>query len=213
VFTGLIFERGTLQSMQTSGGVWRLGVEAPRLSRENVTVGDSVAVNGICLTVVEIAGAHFYLEAVSETQTRTTLDEWRIGQFLNLEPALKVGDRLDGHWVAGHVDGVARVCSIVPEGGARRVGFEAPPALAKYIAEKGSVALDGISLTVASLQPPHGFSVAIIPHTVGQTQAGAWRKGQNANLEVDLIARYLEQLGKFPAGGPLSLEKLRRAGF
>jgi riboflavin synthase len=213
MFTGLIAERGILASLQSQGAVWRLGVEAPRLMANGLRVGDSVAVNGICLTVVELRPPAFFLEAVAETRSRTTLPGWRAGEKLNLERALRLADGLDGHLVAGHVDGVATVAAVAPDGEARQVRLRAPRELMRYIAAKGSVALDGISLTVAALHPPDNFTVALIPHTLAETSGSAWNPGAAVNLEVDLIARYLERLGNFSPPDSLDLDKLRRAGF
>jgi riboflavin synthase len=213
MFTGLIAERGTLVSLRSEGAVWRLGVEAPRLVDSGLRVGDSVAVHGICLTVVELRPPAFFLEAVAETRSRSTLAGWRPGEKLNLERALRLADGLDGHLVAGHVDGVATVAEVASDGEARLVRLRAPRELMRYIAAKGSVALDGISLTVAALHPPDGFTVALIPHTLDETSGRAWSPGTAVNLEVDLIARYLERLGNFPPPDALDLEKLRRAGF
>jgi len=213
MFTGLISERGVVRQLQAQGMVWRLAVEAPRLLATGLRVGDSVAVNGICLTVVELRTPVFFAEAVSETLAKTTLGAWQVGDKVNLERALQLSDRLDGHMVAGHVDGVARVQSVQAEGEARRVRFQAPSGLMHYIAAKGSVALDGISLTVAEVLPGNGFEIALIPHTLSETTGQLWSAGSSVNLEVDLIARYLERLGNFSRPGDLSLEKMRGAGF
>jgi riboflavin synthase len=213
MFTGLIAEKGTLIRLQTSGTVWRLSIEAPGLTQENIRLGESVAVNGICLTVVKIQGRVFEVEAVSETQRKTTLAQWRTGDRMNLERALCLGDRLDGHWVAGHVDGVVHVHAVFPEGAARRIQFKVPHELFRYIAPKGSVALDGVSLTVAELRPPDVFSIALIPHTLAETTGEMWPVGCAVNLEVDLIARYVERLGGFSPASALTMGKLRSAGF
>jgi riboflavin synthase len=213
MFTGLIAASGKLARLQTAGTVWSLGVEAPELLQEGLRVGDSVAVNGICLTVVELRPPLFFAEAVAETRAKTTLVNWQVGAGLNLERALRLSDRLDGHLVAGHVDAVARVQNIFSEGPARRVRLQAPGELMRYIAAKGSVALDGISLTVAEVILPDAFEIAVIPHTLAQTTALTWAVGASVNLEVDLIARYLERLGNFSSPGALSLAQLRGAGF
>lgn len=213
MFTGLIAECGRLVKREATGTVWRLGMEAPRLVEDNLRVGESVAVNGICLTVVEVRPPFFSMEAVSETRDKTTLSNWAVGQKVNLERALRLSDRLDGHLVAGHVDGVARVQVVLPEGPSRKVRFQVPPELARYVARKGSVALDGISLTVAEIHTPSAFTVALIPHTLVKTTAEDWAVGAAVNLEVDLISRYLEQLGAPSEPGTLSLEHLQQAGF
>lgn len=214
MFTGLIAECGRLQAVQAIRGMMRLTVAAERTIAMGLKIGDSVAVNGICLTAVAVTEKSFTAEAVAETAARTTLAEWRAGAMVNLERPLAVGDRLDGHWVAGHVDGVAVVQAIREEGASRRVRLRAPAELSRYIAVKGSVALDGVSLTVAEVHEPDDFTVVLIPHTQCRTTLEALRCGRNVNLEVDLLARYLERLRRFPAESRgISLERLQSEGF
>lgn len=215
MFTGLISERGRLLGVQATAALVRLNISAPGILASGLKTGDSVAVNGICLTVVALdPGVQaFAVEAVPETAARSTLSAWRSGEQVNLERALVLGDRLDGHLVAGHVDGVAVVQAVVSEGASRRIRLSAPLELMKYIAAKGSVALDGVSLTVADLLLPDGFSVAVIPHTQALTGADAWTPGRKVNLEVDLIARYLERLQTPASGEGVSWDDLRSAGF
>jgi riboflavin synthase len=155
--------------------------------------GASVAVNGVCLTVERIEGGVFEATAIPETIARTTLGALATGSRVNLERALKVGDELGGHWVQGHVDGVGIVASVERERDGVRVSIESPEALQRFIAMKGSIAVDGVSLTVAGVSDP-AFTVALIPYTLEHTIASEYRKGTRVNLEVDLIARYLERL-------------------
>jgi riboflavin synthase len=214
MFTGLIQEIGRLDGRTTASGVHELKIWAPGLSGAGVALGDSIAVNGICLTVMKLATPHFHVEAVAETAAHTTLAEWRNGAALNLERALVFGDRVEGHLVSGHVDGVAQVQSVVREGNSRRVRFLCPPEGRLYIARKGSVALDGVSLTIAEWLPPDAFTVALIPFTLERTMLGSIAVGGRVNLEVDILARYIERLqaGPLPEGG-LTWERLRSAGF
>jgi riboflavin synthase len=160
---------------------------------EDVRPGDSVAVDGCCLTAVGIGAGAFTVEVVPETLARTTLGGWREGRAVHLERSLRVDQRLGGHLVQGHVDGVGEVVTAVAEGDGQRVRIALPPALSRYVAEKGSIAVDGISLTVARAGAAD-FEVALVPHTLAVTDAAAWTPGRRVNLEVDLIARYLARL-------------------
>lgn len=160
---------------------------------ENLEVGESIAVDGICLTAVEPDGARLVLDVSPETLRRTTLGERRAGDPVNLERALRLSDRLGGHLVTGHVDGVCRVARIQEQGPFVELHFSAPPALLRYVVEKGSVAVDGISLTVASCRAD-GFSVALIPATLKQTTLARRRPGDKVNIETDLLGKYVEKL-------------------
>jgi riboflavin synthase len=192
MFTGLIEEMGRVVALESRRGDRRLWIGARRVL-EDAAVGASVAIDGCCLTVVELAADRFLVEAVPETLDHTTLGEWRDGDAVNLERALRLDQRLGGHLVQGHVDGTGRVSRIVEEGGGRRITFEIPRGLARFVAAKGSLAIDGVSLTVASCADD-SCEIAYIPHTLAATTAGAYRVGERVNLEVDLMARYAARL-------------------
>jgi len=191
MFSGIVEETGVIREAREMGGLRRLFIEAQR-ALEGTRPGDSVAVSGVCLTVVELGSAGFAVELAQETLRRTAR-RWEVGQRVNLERALALGDRLGGHLVTGHVDGRARVVRINREMGAWDVWLEVPQELARYIAPKGSVALDGVSLTVAGVEG-NRFWVTLIPHTLEVTTLKELAEGDEVNLEVDLLARYLERL-------------------
>jgi riboflavin synthase len=188
MFTGLVREVGTVASMVDG----RLTIDAPETA-QGVGLGDSVAIDGVCLTVVAHDATSLSFDAVPETLNRTALGTLDHGSRVNLEPALRAGDPLGGHYVQGHVDGVGSVRSVDPEGDGARVRFEAPAALLRYIVEKGSIAVQGTSLTVASVDDT-GFEVALIPHTLQATTLGALEQEQRVNLETDVLAKYVEKL-------------------
>lgn len=188
MFTGIVRELGRVAA--SDGG--RLRVEAPETA-PGVAVGDSVAIAGVCLTVVETDGRELAFDAVPETLARTSLGRLAPGDGVNVEPALRAGDPLGGHVMQGHIDGVGRVRSVEPEGEGVRVWIDPPRELLRYCAEKGSVAVDGTSLTVAALDEA-GFALALIPHTLAVTTLGALEPGAEVNLEVDVLAKYVERL-------------------
>ena len=188
MFTGLVREVGTVASMQ--GG--RLTIQAPATA-QGVQLGDSIAIDGVCLTVVACDDSSLSFDAVPETLARTALGTLDQGSRVNLEPALRAGDALGGHYVQGHVDGVGAVRSVEPEGEGRRVRFDAPAELLKYIVEKGSIAVQGTSLTVAAVDDT-SFEVALIPHTLQATTLGELEPEQPVNLETDVLAKYVEKL-------------------
>jgi len=192
MFTGIVRERGRVASVEGDGNGIRLRLDAP-LTAAEVAIGDSVSLNGCCLTVVEAADGTLAFDAVPETLSRSSLDGLEAGTELNVEPALRVGDPLGGHYVQGHVDGVGSVRSVEPEGDGRRVWFDAPPGVLRYCVEKGSVAVDGVSLTIAELDES-GFAVALIPHTLAATTLGTLEPGARVNLEADVLAKYVERL-------------------
>ncbi len=193
MFTGLIQSVGTLLQREPRGGDVRLRIGTGTLPFDDVALGESIAVNGVCLTVIEFDVASFAVDASTETLALTTLGGLAIGAPVNLERAMLPTDRLGGHLVSGHVDGVGRVREVWPDARAQRWRFEVPAALRKYIATKGSICVDGVSLTVNGIDDD-GFEVALIPHTVAHTAFSATQVGDAVNLEVDLVARYVERL-------------------
>jgi riboflavin synthase len=211
MFTGIIEEVGTVQRMERRSGYQRTTVAALRVLG-GVKIGDSIALDGACHTVVDFDDTRFTVESVEETLRRTTLGKMQVGSPINLERSLKLGDRLDGHMVAGHVDGVGTVIRRSESTDNVVFEFEIPEALAPYIAEKGSIAVHGISLTVVSVTL-RTFSVTIIPHTLSITTLNNKRSGDVVNLEVDMIARYLERLTQFGYDGRLTEAKIQGMGF
>lgn len=193
MFTGLIEGVGVLVARESRGGDARLQVAAGTLPFGDVQLGESIAVNGVCLTVVAFDGASFAVDASSETLALTTLGQLAEGASLNLERAMKAGDRLGGHLVSGHVDGTGRVTQVWGDAGAQRWAFSVPGALSKYIAQKGSICVDGVSLTVNAADET-GFEVTLIPHTIAQTAFARTRISDAVNIEIDLVARYVERL-------------------
>jgi riboflavin synthase len=198
MFTGLIERSGSLEALPGNhlGATARIGCGA--LASE-LSIGESVAVDGVCLTVVRTGPGWFEVEITLETLSRTTLAGKAMGSALNLERPVRLSDRLGGHLVQGHVDGVGSLTEILPEGEGKRARVLAPDALRRYLVEKGSVALDGVSLTIAALRGAE-FEVALIPHTLRVTSLGDWRVGGTVNIEVDLVAKYVETLLKAYAG-------------
>jgi riboflavin synthase len=192
MFSGIVKSVGRVAAVG-GGAVRRLAIDTGGLSTAGWQAGDSVAVSGVCLTVVALADARFEADLSAETVARTTLGRLAPGSAVNLEPALRAADALGGHLVTGHVDGIAIVRDCQEAGGALRATLEAPAGLSRFIAEKGSVALDGVSLTVSRVSGCE-FVVDLIPHTRAVTALGALAGGQALNLEVDLVARYLERL-------------------
>jgi riboflavin synthase len=192
VFTGIVRELGSVDVVEGSGEGLRLVVRAPKTAA-TTGVGDSVAIDGCCLTATAVEGDTLTFDAVPETVSRTTLAGLRSGARVNVEPALRAGDPLGGHYVQGHVDAVGRVQSVEAEGLGLRVFVEAPQGVLRYCVVKGSITVDGVSLTVAELADD-AFGVAIVPHTIEATTLSALRPGQSVNLEVDVLAKYVERL-------------------
>lgn len=191
MFTGIVTDLGTVRAVTKAGDTrFELGTA---YDTDTVAIGASIACSGVCLTVIDKGPGWFAVEASAETLTCTTLGEWRPGSPVNLERPLTAGAEMGGHIVSGHVDGVARVVDRVPEGDSFRFVLEAPAALRKYIAPKGSVALDGISMTVNEVEDGR-FGVNVIPHTQKMTTFGALEPGGRMNLEVDMLARYVDRL-------------------
>jgi riboflavin synthase len=200
MFTGIVTALGTLREVQPIGGGhdMRLVIGVAPEFLEGAALGCSIACSGVCLTAVELAADSFCVDASAETLSKTTLGRWRAGTRVNLERSLKLGDELGGHLVAGHVDGVAEVLSATPENASVRWRFRAPRHLAPLIAAKGSIALDGVSLTVNEVDGAE-FGVNIIPHTAAVTSFGTLQPGDLVNIEVDTLARYVARLMEFRA--------------
>ncbi len=192
MFTGLVREVGTITSLEGGANGVRITIEAPETA-QGVQLGDSVAIDGVCLTVVAHDATTLSFDAVPETLSRTALGTLDQGSRVNLEPALRAGDPLGGHYVQGHVDGVGSVERVAPEGEGKRIRIEAPAELLRYIVEKGSIAVQGTSLTVAAVDDA-GFEVALIPHTLQATTLGTLEPEQPVNLETDMLAKYVEKL-------------------
>ena len=193
MFTGIIEGVGRLASLEHRGGDVRLTVDVGTLAFDAVQLGESIAVNGVCLTVIEYDARSFAADASNETLALTTLGALAVGDAVNLERAMRPTDRLGGHLVSGHVDGLGRVERIEPDARAQRWRFAAPASLLRYIAKKGSICVDGVSLTVNEVDDA-GFEVALIPHTVAHTRFAHTQVGDAVNLEIDLVARYVERL-------------------
>ncbi len=191
MFTGLVRGMGRIGAIERSGDGARVTIETPLVSE--LQTGDSIAVNGVCLSATALANGSFVAEAMNETLARTSLGVLRPGADVNLELPLRAGDRLGGHVVQGHVDGVGRVLSVADDGFARRLRVEAQPELLRYVIEKGSIAVDGVSLTVVELDGG-SFTVSLIPDTLQRTNLGRAAVGDRVNLEVDVLAKYVEKL-------------------
>jgi riboflavin synthase len=216
MFTGIIQAIGTVTRVEPRGGDCRLTIATGKLPMTDAKLGDSIAVSGVCLTAIELGATHFAADVSRETLSRTTLGDARPGSHVNLELALLPTTRLGGHLVSGHVDGVGTILDKHGDARSWRFTIEAPPALARYIAEKGSICIDGISLTVNEVEG-NRFGVNIVPHTLTETTLGETETGRRVNLEVDVLARYLERLllgGKAATAVPgVTLKLLRDSGF
>ncbi|OED44528.1 riboflavin synthase subunit alpha [Endozoicomonas sp. (ex Bugula neritina AB1)] len=193
MFTGIIEAVGTIRLMEKKQGDLKLQIQTGKLDLSDVQLGDSIATNGVCLTVVELTGDGYVADVSVETLEHATLGDLTVGSSVNLEKALTATTRLGGHLVSGHVDGVGKVVSIEPSARSTVYWVEAPKGLAKYIAHKGSITVDGVSLTVNAVDGCR-FSLNIVPHTQQETSVDTWQVGTQVNLEVDQIARYLERL-------------------
>lgn len=214
MFTGIIKAVGSLRSIAERGGDVRLRIEAAGLDLAAVAAGDSIAVNGVCLTAVDMDASSFAADVSRETLKHTTLGELAEGSAVNLEPALTLASPLGGHLVTGHVDGVGRLLSRRDDARSWRLDIEVPEALARYVARKGSVCVDGISLTVNEVNGTR-FGVNIVPHTMDATNLGQRQVGDPLNIEVDIVARYLERLVTADGGeaGGLTRGLLEEYGF
>jgi riboflavin synthase len=217
MFTGIIQAVGTVAAMQERGGDMRLRIHTGKLPLDDVAIGDSICTSGVCLTVVELPGDGYWADVSVETLNFTTLGELKTGSSVNLEKSLTPQSRLGGHIVSGHVDGVGEVVSMIEDARSIRVVLRAPDQLARYIAHKGSICVDGTSLTVNAVSGAQ-FDLNIIPQTMAETVFGQYRSGTRVNLEVDVIARYLERLilgdsAAVAGTRGLSLDKLAENGY
>jgi len=208
MFTGLVTDIGRVSSVEDANGIRRVRVES-RYQASSIQMGASIEHSGVCLTVVEFGptpegGSWWTVEAIPETLSRTTLGSWTAGALVNLELSLKLGDELGGHLVYGHVDGLGIVRSVTPDGDSHRIRIEIAEPLAKFLAEKGSICIDGVSLTVSGVgkaESAHWFEVAIIPHTWQVTTLGTLAAGDRVNLEVDMLARYVARMLEWRQAG------------
>ncbi|HHC73381.1 MAG TPA: riboflavin synthase [Thiotrichales bacterium] len=215
MFTGIIEAVGTIAAREPRGSDLRLRIQTGKLDLSDVKLGDSIAVSGVCLTAVELPGDGFWADVSGETLAHTIIGDLREGDAVNLEKALTPTTRLGGHLVSGHVDGVGEVLDRRDDGRSVRFRIQAPAELARYIARKGSICVDGISLTVNAVEG-RVFELNIVPHTLAETTMGTFRPGRRVNLEVDVIARYLERMlvadGE-SAGGGVTRALLMERGF
>ena len=193
MFTGIISAIGDIANLEQRGGDVRLTIRTGNLSLSDVQLGDSIACNGACLTAVELTGEGFVADVSVETLNLTTIGNWKTGSRINLEKAMQATDRFGGHIVSGHVDGIGEVVALEEDARSWRFRIRAPRELAKYIAHKGSITLDGTSLTINKVEGSE-FELNIVPHTMTQTVMGDYKAGTQVNLEVDLVASYLERL-------------------
>ncbi len=193
MFTGIILGCGRVASIEAKGGDLELGIDAGFLGPGRLKEGDSISVQGVCLTATRYAGTAFHADLSLETLSKTTLGALSVGSRVNLEPSLRAGDALGGHIVSGHVDGVGRLTGLQQDGRSWRMEFELPPGLERFVAPKGSICVDGVSLTVNQAKERR-FDVNVIPHTRQVTTLGDLAPGAAVNLEIDVIARYLERL-------------------
>ena len=211
MFTGIIKAKGSIAAIEKHGGDVRLRVTATELPWAEYALGDSIAVNGVCLTAIQLHEDGFDTDVSVETLDVTTLKHLQVGDAVNLEPALRVGDSLGGHLVSGHVDGIGRMTARADDARSIRMTFEVPDELSRYVARKGSICVDGVSLTINEVSG-NSFGLNIIPHTAEVTTMGAYRVGTAVNIEVDLLARYIERMLGSDTGG-LSIDFLREHGY
>ena len=193
MFTGIVQDIGRIELLEQRGGDVRVTVAAPRLDLTHTRIGDSIAVSGACLTAVTVQPHAFSADVSRETLSRTTMPDWQVGRRVNLEPALRAGDALGGHLVAGHVDGIAEVRARSGDARSQQLRLRVPRPLARYVARKGSVALDGVSLTINAVQDDE-FEVNLVPHTLAVTTLDTLAVGDRVNFEADMLARYVERL-------------------
>jgi riboflavin synthase len=211
MFTGIVEELGEVKVLRRDAGAARLTISASTVL-DGTVLGDSICVNGVCLTVVALGKSEFSADVAVETLKVTNLGDLKNGAKVNLERALQLSSRIGGHLVSGHVDAVGRIRNKREEGNGWRIFFDAPEAVLRYVIKKGSIAIDGISLTVADVDKT-GFSIAMIPHTAGLTTLGYKTAGDSVNLEADIIGKYVERLLSGRVEGGVSMELLQKNGF
>lgn len=215
MFTGIIAAEGHIAKIEPTNGDYKVTIDVGKLDMSDVQIGDSIAANGICLTAIEFSDSYYVADVSAETIQVTNAASWKVGSPVNLEKALRLQDRLGGHLVSGHVDGVGHVTAISQDARSWRYEVEAPVDICKYIAAKGSICINGISLTV-NLVDGCKFGVNIVPHTRQETTIKHLQVGSNVNLEVDLLARYLERMVSAPQaeqGSKITPEFLAENGF
>lgn len=210
MFTGIVEEMGTVRRLNQSPNRCELELSASKVL-EGTQIGDSIAVNGVCLTVIRLGEEHFTADVMPETLRRSNLGQLKPGSKVNLERAMAANGRFGGHIVAGHIDGTGKILAMQPEGNAVLVTISATPELLRYVVEKGSIAIDGISLTVAKVSHTD-FTVSLIPHTGEETTLLRHRPGEIVNLETDIIGKYVEKLMQ-PKSGGVTMELLQQNGF
>jgi len=215
MFTGIIAAKGFIEKIEPKSGDWKVTIQTGKLDMSDVQIGDSIAANGVCLTAIEFSDSYYVADVSGETLKVTTAGDWTVGTAVNLEKALRLQDRLGGHLVSGHVDGVGTVKSISQDARSWHYEIEAPIEIAKYIAHKGSICINGISLTVNQVDGCV-FDINIVPHTRQETTIKDFEVGTKINLEVDLLARYLERMMSAPQAestSKLTPEFLAENGF
>lgn len=212
MFTGIIEATGKIKSLSKLGGDLKVTIESSDLHMSDVKLGDSIATNGVCLTVVDLLSNGFVADVSNETIANSGFRHYQIGQAVNLEKAMMATSRFGGHMVSGHVDGVATIAAIIDNGRAKDIWINAPADLLKYIITKGSITVDGISLTINNVEAGQ-FKLTVVPHTASQTTLANAVTGSSVNIEIDIIARYLEKLANPSSSEGVSMSLLARSGF
>lgn len=212
MFTGIIEATGKIKSLSKLGGDLKVTIESSDLHMSDVKLGDSIATNGVCLTVVDLLSNGFVADVSNETIANSGFRHYQIGQAVNLEKAMMATSRFGGHIVSGHVDGVATIAAIIDNGRAKDIWINAPADLLKYIITKGSITVDGISLTINNVEAGQ-FKLTVVPHTASQTTLANAVTGSSVNIEIDIIARYLEKLANPSSSEGVSMSLLARSGF
>ncbi len=212
MFTGLVEQVGRIRALKSRGDGLSLEIEASKILQD-VKIGDSIAVDGACLTVVAVNGVRFSVDAVAETVKRTTLGEKKTGSPVNLERAMSANGRFGGHFVQGHVDGLGKIIAIEPRAVGYRLDVQLPEQLSSFVIEKGSIAIDGLSLTIAAIEG-NNISIAVIPHTWASTTLSGKKVGDKVNIEVDMLAKYIHKILKpYNNSSDITFDKLAELGF